>query len=79
MDARGGVHLHPSLNTPPGFDWRYRITRDGDVIGWAAAEWHGAAIWSIDAPDFADPGEPRTIERLDAALYAAGYELVPDE
>lgn len=62
-----------------GFEYRYRITRHGQTIGWAEAEWHGAAVWSVSDPGFADPGEPRTIERLDAALYAAGYELVPDE
>jgi hypothetical protein len=61
------------------FEYRYRITRDGSQVGWATAEWHGAAVWSVSDPDFVDPGEPRTIERLDEALYAAGYELAPDE
>ena len=37
------------------------------------------ATWSIEQPDFVDPGEPRTIERLDAALYAAGFEIMPDD
>jgi hypothetical protein len=48
-------------------------------VGWAEAEWHGAARWSVSWPEFVDPGQPCTIERLDAALYAAGLELVPDE
>jgi hypothetical protein len=61
------------------FEYRYSITRHGQAIGWAEAEWHGAATWQVDDPAFRDPGEPRTIERLDAALYAAGLELVPDE
>ena len=63
----------------PEFEYHYRITRDGAQVGWAEANWHGAAIWSVTDPSFLDPGEPRTIERLDAALYAAGYELAPDE
>jgi hypothetical protein len=61
------------------FDYAYRITRDGTQVGWATAEYHGAATWQVDHPAFVDPGEPRTIERLDAALYATGFELVPDE
>lgn len=60
-------------------EYRYRVTRDGRTVGWAEAEWHGEAEWSIDDARFVDPGEPRTIERLDAALYSAGFELVPDE
>jgi hypothetical protein len=60
-------------------EYRYRITRDGTQVGWAEAEYHGAAIWEIAHPAFTDPGEPKTIERLDQALYAAGFELVPDE
>jgi hypothetical protein len=60
-------------------EYRYRITRDGTSVGWAEAEFRGEAIWHVDHPEFSDPGEPRTIERLDAALYANGFELVPDE
>ena len=60
-------------------EYRYRITLDGMPVGWAEAEFHGAANWQVDHPAFKDPGEPRTIERLDQALYAAGFELVPDE
>jgi L-alanine-DL-glutamate epimerase-like enolase superfamily enzyme len=65
--------------TDSNFEYRYRITRNGEPVGWAEAEWHGAAVWSIEHSDFLDPGEPRTIDRLDAALYAAGFELVPEE
>jgi hypothetical protein len=43
------------------------------------AEYHGRANWTIEHPDFVDPGEPRTIERLDDALYAAGFEIMPDD
>ena len=60
-------------------EYRYRITRNGKTVGGAEAESHGAAVWQLQDPSFMDPGEPRTIERLDAALYAAGYELVLDE
>ncbi len=60
-------------------EYRYRITRDGAQVGWAEAEFHGVAVWEVNHPAFSDPGEPRTIERLDAALYNAGFELVPDE
>ena len=60
-------------------EYRYRITRNGKTVGEAEAESHGAAVWPLHDPSFMDPGEPRTIERLDAALYAAGYELVLDE
>jgi sirohydrochlorin ferrochelatase len=61
------------------FEYRYRVTRAGSQVGWATAEYHGAAAWQVDHPAFVDPGEPRTIERLDAALYASGFELVPEE
>lgn len=64
---------------PATFEYRYRITRDGRQVGSAEAEWHGAATWTVADPVFVDPGEPRTIERLDAALYEAGFELAPDE
>jgi hypothetical protein len=66
------------MTPPEKFGYRYQITRNGECVGWAEAEWHGAAIWSVDHAAFRDPGEPRTIERLDAALYEAGFELVPD-
>ncbi len=70
----------PALDSArPTFEYRYHITRHGQTVGWAEAEWHGVAVWHVDDASFADPGEPRTIERLDAALYAAGLELVPDE
>ena len=61
------------------YDYRYQVLKDGVRVGSVAAEWHGRAEWSIDHPDFRDPGEPRTIERLDDALYAAGFEIVPDD
>jgi hypothetical protein len=60
-------------------EYRYRITKNGEQVGWAEAEFHGAARWQVEHPAFVDPGEPCTIERLDAALYAAGFELVPEE
>jgi len=60
-------------------DYRYRITRGGITVGWAEAEWHGEARWHVDDERFVDPGEPHTIEHLDAALYDAGFELVPEE
>ena len=61
------------------FEYRYQVTRNGVRVGSVSAEWHGRAEWSIDHPDFRDPGEPRTIERLDEALYAAGFEIMPDD
>ena len=62
-----------------GFDYRLQVTRNGIRVGTVEAEYHGRAVWHIDDPEFVDPGEPRTIERLDAALYAAGLEIIPDE
>jgi hypothetical protein len=61
------------------FDYRYQVIKDGTRVGSVSAEYHGRAVWSISHPDFVDPGEPRTIERLDDALYAAGFEIVPDD
>ena len=64
------------------FEYRYQITRNGKRVGWIEAEFHGAAVFAIEDPtfaDFKDPGEPRTMEHLDAALYAAGFEVMPDE
>ncbi len=61
------------------FEYHYGVFKGGLRVGSVAAEWHGRAEWSIDHPDFRDPGEPRTIERLDDALYAAGFEIMPDD
>lgn len=61
------------------FEYRYQVTRGGTKVGTVKAEYHGRACWSIDHPDFKDPGEPRTIERLDEALYEAGFEIMPDD
>jgi hypothetical protein len=61
------------------YEYRYQVTKNGQRVGSLEAEYHGRAIWTIDHPDFVDPGEPRTIERLDQALYAAGFEIMPDE
>ena len=43
-------------------EYRFRITRNGEQVGWAEAEFHGAANWHVDDPAFRDPGEPRTID-----------------
>ena len=59
--------------------YRYQVTRDGTKVGWVEAEFHGRAIWEISHPAFVDPGEPRTMERLDESLYATGFEVLPDE
>ena len=59
--------------------YRYQVTKNGRRVGSVLAEYHGRAEWVIDDPDFVDPGEPRTMERLDAALYAAGFEVMPDD
>lgn len=59
--------------------YRYQVTRDGVRVGSVTAQFHGVAEWRIDHPAFVDPGEPRTIERLDDALYAAGFEIMPDD
>jgi len=61
------------------YEYRYQVTRDGRKVGWVEAEYHGPAVWEVRHPDFIDPGEPRTMERLDQALYAHGFEVVPDE
>ena len=61
------------------YRYRYQVTKDGQRVGSVEAEYHGRAAWMIDHPDFVDPGEPRTIERLDDALYAAGFEIMPDD
>jgi hypothetical protein len=61
------------------FDYRYQVLKDGLRVGSLKAEYHGRAVWRIDHPDFVDPGEPRTIERLDDALYKAGFEIMPDD
>jgi hypothetical protein len=61
------------------YEYRYQVTRDGHKVGWVEAEFHGPAIWEVTHPDFSDPGEPRTMERLDQALYARGFEVMPDE
>ena len=61
------------------FDYHYQVTKNGERVGTIDAEYHGRAVWQIEHPDFVDPGEPRTIERLDGALYAAGFEVMPDD
>jgi hypothetical protein len=61
------------------YEYRYQVLRNGERVGTVEAEYHGRAIWTIDHPAFQDPGEPRTIERLDQALYALGFEIVPDD
>ncbi|GAC1313769.1 MAG: hypothetical protein NVSMB2_02220 [Chloroflexota bacterium] len=61
------------------FEYRYQVTKNGERVGTVQAEWHGRADWQIAHPDFIDPGEPKTMERLDAALYAAGFEVMPDD
>jgi hypothetical protein len=61
------------------FEYRYQVTKNGLRVGSVIAEYHGRAEWTIEHPDFVDPGEPRTIERLDQALYAAGFEVMPED
>jgi hypothetical protein len=61
------------------YKYRYQVTKQGQRVGSIEAEYHGRAVWVIDHPDFVDPGEPRTMERLDAALYAAGFEVMPED
>ena len=61
-----------SLAAADVYEYRYQITRNGRRVGWIEAEFHGPAVYEIDDPTFVDPGEPRTMEHLDAALYAAG-------
>ena len=53
-----------------GYTYRYQITKNGQRVGTVQAEYHGRADWTIDHPDFVDPGEPRTIERLDPKRFA---------
>ena len=60
-------------------EYRYQVTKDGQRVGTVEAEFHGQARWEIHDPAFVDPGEPRTIERLDEAVYAAGLEVQPDD
>src|SRR5712664_315946 len=40
------------------FRYRYQITKNGERVGSVTAEYHGRAAWTIDHPDFVDPGEP---------------------
>ena len=61
------------------FEYRYQVLKDGVRVGSVDIEYHGRARWQIDHPDFVDPGEPRTIERLDEVLYARGFEITPDD
>ena len=61
------------------YQYRYQVIKDGERVGTVQAEFHGRAVWTIQHPDFVDPGEPRTIERLDDALYANGFEIMPDD
>lgn len=61
------------------YQYRYQVIKDGQRVGTVQAEFHGRAVWTIQHPDFVDPGEPRTIERLDDALYANGFEIMPDD
>jgi hypothetical protein len=61
------------------FTYRYQVLRKGERVGTVEAEYHGRATWRIEHPAFVDPGEPRTIERLDQALYALGFEIMPDD
>ena len=37
-------------------EYRYRVTIDGRTVGWAEAEWHGEAKWSIDDARLRRPG-----------------------
>ena len=62
-----------------GYDYRYQVIKNGERVGTVEAEYHGRAVWTIVHPDFVDPGEPRTIERLDDVLYASGFEIMPDD
>jgi len=72
---RGNARIRPIV----AYEYRYQVTKDGRRVGSVTAEYHGRAVWTIEHPDFVDPGEPRTIERLDEALYAAGFEVMPED
>jgi hypothetical protein len=61
------------------YPYRYQVLRNGERVGTVEAEYHGRAMWRIEHPAFVDPGEPHTIERLDRALYALGFEIMPDD
>ncbi len=71
--------LRPPIIPDSPYTYRYQITKNGLKVGSVLAEYHGRATWTIDHPDFVDPGEPRTIERLDEALYRAGFEIMPED
>jgi hypothetical protein len=71
--------MESTSSTSTDFEYRYHVTRNGEPVGTVEAEFHGRAIWEIHDQAFVDPGEPRTMERLDAAVYAAGLEVQPDE
>ena len=79
LHARGMQEYGQRAGAAVAYDYHYQVTRNGVRVGTVEAEYHGRAIWTIDHPDFVDPGEPRTIERLDEALYAAGFEVLPDD
>ena len=70
---------NPETAEGTGYEYRYQVTRNGERVGTVEAEFHGQAAWQIDDPAFVDPGEPRTMERLDTAVYAVGLEVMPDE
>jgi hypothetical protein len=71
--------MRPDVDTDTLYEYRYQVTKDGRRVGSVEAQFRGRAVWQIEHPDFVDPGEPRTMERLDEALYAAGFEVMPDE
>lgn len=84
MEAKAAdLSMQQTQNAPSDlgtrYEYRLQVTRNGKRVGIVEAEYHGRALWQIDDPTFVDPGEPRTIERLDAAVYAAGLEIMPDE
>ena len=78
MRAGGGAR-DGRMTLAEEFEFHYGVFKDGLRVGSVAAEWHGRAEWSIDHPDFRDPGEPRTIVRVDDVLYAAGFEIMADD
>jgi hypothetical protein len=59
--------------------YRYQITRNGQRVGWIEAEWRGPAEWQLEDASFQGPRQPSTMDALDRALYAAGYEVMPEE